>query len=187
MNATRLAREVFSWDRAVAPLLHALEVPRGPARREIDAHFSFAEDCSLRVLEDRPLEQRFVSRVDGLCAVECWLAPCDPAPLKPVVFSLYRLAVDDPGVAVTRELVARREQNDVRGQEWTGIEFESLHDSAGDLFAFTIESRGRKEQEGVCPWAFSAQPYPLRELFYAGRSLRHQRLCLRTMAVTESS
>jgi hypothetical protein len=105
-NASALAREVFSWDRAVAPLVEAVRTGGRNQRREVDVSVAWPEDHSLAVVADRPIEQRFLSRVDGLCRVECFLSRRGRSRVAPVVLGLYRLGGSETGAGAPRQLVA---------------------------------------------------------------------------------
>ncbi len=181
-NARRLAREIFSWDRAVAPLLAALDRDHRGSMREVDASLHYPENASLEVLTDRAVEQRFLSRIDGLCRVECLLAAHGRRHLQAITMSVYRVvgAGVDPGRQ--RELIAQKRVPgaSIRDNDWVSVEFDPVPGSAGQTFALAIESGTSKKEESVSPWAFSARPFPLLDLSYGGRRLPQMSLCLRT-------
>lgn len=179
-SASRLAREVFSWDRAVEPLLAAL---RAEPRPEVDFDLARPDDTSLTVLAGRPVEQRFLSRIDGLRRVEFCLATHGRERLQEITVSLYRLAGDD-----ARELlVAKTVPGDaIRDNEWLALEVERRPDSAGCAFALAIESKATREEESVSPWASSSRPFPLLDLYHAGLRLGGTSLCLRVSAEPQS-
>lgn len=180
-NAQRLAREVFSWDRAVGPLLQALGAERRASLAEVDVDLAFPENASLAVLADRPVEQHFLSRIDGLARVECCLATHARKRLQPLTISLYRTTDEKRG---NRELLARKriEGEAIRDNEWQMLEVTPIPQSGGQRFVLSIESEAREEKESVSPWAFRARPFPLLDLVYGGRHLRKTSICLRTMS-----
>jgi len=180
-GARLLARETFSWIRAVAPLLELVQGGgRGP-RREREISIAIPEDASLEVLGDRPVEQRFLSRVDGLCRVECCLSRRGRRRVEPVRLSLYRLTGISSGAATPRALVVQRQIADgaIRDNEWVELTFEPVQDSAGSTFALVIESTAKQEDESVAPWACNARLFPLLDLWHGERLLPTKSLCLR--------
>jgi glycosyltransferase involved in cell wall biosynthesis len=182
-HAQQLAREVFSWDRAVTPLLDALGAEKRASLAEMDVDLAFPENASLAVLAGRPLEQHFLSRIDGLARVECCLATHARRRLQPLTMSLYRVLGDKNGRG-DRELVGRRriEAEAIRDNEWQMLEVQPIAQSGGQRFVLLIESEAREEKESVSPWAFHTRPFPLLDLVYGGRSLRKTSICLRTMS-----
>ena len=184
-GARLLARETFSWIRAVAPLLELVQCGgRGP-RREMEISIAIPEDASLEVLEDRPVEQRFLSRVDGLCRVECCLARRGRIRVESVRLSLYRLTGSLAGPTSPRTPVAHREIADsaIRDNEWVELEFEPVQDSAGSTFALVIESTAKQEDESVAPWACNTRLFPLLDLWHGDRLLPAKSLCFRATSV----
>ena len=182
-HAQQLAREVFSWDRAVTPLLDALGAEKRANLAEMDVDLAFPENASLAVLAGRPLEQHFLSRIDGLARVECCLATHARRRLQPLTISLYRLQGENAARA-DRELLGRKriEGEAIRDNEWQVLEVQPIVHSGGQRFVLSIESDAREEKESVSPWAFSARPFPLLDLVHGGRSLRKTSICLRTMS-----
>jgi glycosyltransferase involved in cell wall biosynthesis len=189
-RARQLAREVFSWDRAVTPLLAALgDVSRAP-RYAVDVDLTFPENAALSVLEDRALEQHFLSRIDGLSRVECCLATHarDQRDLQPITMSLYQVEADGAGRSAPRKLLVckRIPRDSIQNNEWHALEVEPILDSAGRTFVLLIESEARREDESISPWAFAARPFPLLGLFRGGRPLDRMSLCLRTVSSLRS-
>ncbi len=175
-NATRLAREIFSWDRAVEPLLGRLLPHSREAARETDIILDFPDDAGLAVTADSPIEQRFLARLDGLSRIECRLATHGRSLRSPLVASVFRVGAD------TRDLVVRAETapGQVRNNDWHVIELPPLGDSAGAEFILRLESSERDPAFAVCPWAVKGQPYPLLGIKRGGADLPHTSLCLRT-------
>ncbi len=180
-NATRLAREVFGWDRAVEPLLAALGAPPRRMRLEIDVAPRDLERVGLPVTRARPVQQRFLSRVDGLCRVECCLELPGERPVKPFGLSLYRLP--DPGAgAETGELIARRsyEAEVIRHSAWVALDLDPVRDSAGRAFLLALESEASCLDESLRPWTFRGRPFPMLGVCHGDRPAPGLSLCLRT-------
>ena len=185
-NARRLARDVFAWDRAVLPLLEALGGARRKPRLEVDVAVVFPENASLSVLAGRGVEQYFVSRIDGLARVEVCLATHRRTRIEGVTLSLYRLAAPHPAEpGAPRTLVARRELpgSAIQDNGWQSVEAEPIRDSAGHSFVLAIESPASRKEESVSPWAFGAEPFPLRGLYHGGRLVPRSALCFRTSSL----
>ncbi len=180
-GARQLAREVFSWERAVVPLLEMVQGRARSPRREMDVSIAIPEDASLEVLKGRPIEQSFLSRVDGLCRVECCLSRRGRSRVAPVILSLYRIAGNPLGTAVSRVRVARRPIPDpaIRDNDWVELDFDPIEDSAGSTFTLVIESEARQGDESVALWACNTRLYPLLELRQDDRPLPAKSLCFR--------
>jgi len=188
-SAQRLAREVFSWDRAVRPLLDALGTPRSVPRNETDFSMDIAQNAEMDVLAEAAVEQQFVSRIDGLFRVECRLATHQRLHIRPVTISLFRLADDDGGPARRRELIARRSvgADAIPADGWVAMEVDPIPDSAGRVFALTLESAARDKDETVSPWAFEPRVFPMLGLSRGGRAFRGRSLCFRTTSTRVAS
>jgi glycosyltransferase involved in cell wall biosynthesis len=181
-NARRLARDVFSWDRAVVPLLEAIGAhERGPLT-EVDVAVAIPQNASLTVTADCGIEQRFLSRIDGLCRVECCLALHGRTHLRPITAALYRHDTDGDGRRGRRELLVRKTVagDSLKDNEWLSLDVGPIPDSAGQVFALTLESDARREEESVSPWAVDARMFPLLDLYQGGRLVRETSLCFRT-------
>ena len=183
LHARQLAREIFSWDRAVQPLLDALAGGARRPRLETDVDLALPENASLAVMENRSIEQHFLSRLDGLTRVECCIATHarNVKDLKPITISLYRMGEEGGS---KRDLLVRRTfaGDSIRNNEWHTLDIEPIHDSGGRRFVLSIESEAKREGESISPWAFMKQPFPLLGVFQNGRPLDRTSLCLRTLS-----
>jgi hypothetical protein len=143
------------------------------------------EDASLEVLQGQPVEQRFLSRVDGLCRVESCLSRRGRSQVAPVTLSLYRLEDGSGAQGASRTLVARRQLPDasIRDNDWVELEFDPIADSAGATFALVIESAARQSGESVAPWACHAVSFPLLEVRHGDRPIPATALCFRATSV----
>lgn len=188
-NASRLAREVFSWDRAVEPLLEHLVHRRGSAVREVDIIVDFPDNANLPVSDREPIEQHFFSRVDGLNRIECRLATHNREITKPVTFSLFEVAASSPTGPVShngpRKLIAQKSvaSEEMKNNEWFVFDMPRIPDSAGKTFALRIESAQSDPTRCMSPWAVRGEPFPLLGLYHGGTRVDHASLCLRTTCV----
>ena len=178
-NATRLAREQFSWDRAVEPLLKFFTPLSREAVRETDIILDFPDDAELKVTANSPVEQRFLSRLDGLARIECRIATHNRIPRHPLNVSVLQVKGAD------RTLVTKvsAEPNSIRNNDWLCIDINPLPDSAGNEFILRLESEERDSECAISPWAVKGQPYPLLGISHGNSALPHTSLCLRTTCV----
>jgi hypothetical protein len=120
----------------------------------MEISIAIPEDSSLAVVHDRPVEQQFLSRVDGLCRVECCLARHGRSRVAPVTLTLCRISGSPPGTAASRVLVARRHVPDpaIRDNGYQ-LDLDRSRTRRGPLPALVIESRrGRRH---IAPWALT--------------------------------
>ena len=182
-NATRLARDLFSWDTAVEPLLQLFGSSSRARPREVDIIVDFPDSAAFPLIAGKSVEQQFVCRLDGLSRVECRLATHDVSPRDPITFSLFELEKNGSasGSSASRLLVAQQqiEGNAIKNNEWFALDLEPVQDSAGRSFVFRMESEA-SAKEGASPWAVKGQPYPLTSFSYGGSRIDHTALCLRT-------
>ena len=191
-NASRLAREVFSWDRAVAPLLQHLGQRTGITSREVDIIVDFPDNANLPVTSASPIEQHFFSRVNGLSRIECRLATHNRTIDAPVTFSLFEVASASPTGPVRREaprkLVLRQsaERDQLKNNDWYVIDAPPISDSAGKTYALRIESEEPLADRSISPWAVRGEPFPLLGLYHGSQRVEHASLCMRTTCLSGS-
>ncbi|MFN8392664.1 MAG: hypothetical protein U0136_20400 [Bdellovibrionota bacterium] len=193
-NASRLAREVFSWDRAVQPLLEGIGVQDRIGSRELDIIVDFPDNANLTVTAERPVEQFFFSRVDGLSRIECRIATHNRNLAKPLRFSLYEVeGTHNPLGPIPRnapkKLLVRREADasQIKNNDWYVLDTDPIAHSAGRTFALTIESENTSPEVSFAPWAVRGQPFPLLGLFHGKAAVEQTSLCLRTTALNQST
>jgi glycosyltransferase involved in cell wall biosynthesis len=186
-QAHQLARDVFSWDRAVVPLLEALGSAREKAA-EVDVDLAVPDNDSLNVLADQPVEQHFLSRIDGLSRVECFLTTHSRRRLQPVTLSLHRIG-EDVGRTDSRELLAQKciPGEAIRDNQWHALEMKPVLDSGGSRFVLSIASEARTVEESISPWTCRPRTFPMLELFHGPRSLGSAALCMRVISRPQSS
>ncbi len=180
-NASRLARELFSWDRAVEPLLPFLSVSDRGKLRETDIIVDFPDSASFPLVDGAPVEQYFVCRIDGLSRVECRIATHGRKVSAPLTFSLYEVPGGESGSS-RRYLIAQKmaAADAIVNNEWFALDVEPLRDSGGKTFLLRIESQSTAESESASPWAVKGSPYPLIGFYYGAKPQEHAALCLRT-------
>lgn len=188
-NARRLSREVFAWDRAVAPLLDLLGRSGRSLRRECDIVFDFPDSADFPILPGKSIEQYFLCRVGGLSRVECRIATHGRELEQPLTVSVrevgdWRAENLLCKSAGNGRLVVRKtiEPAAVRNNEWLAVDFEPEIDSAGKAFALSLETvTGNSLSESACsPWAVKDSPFPLLGLRYGEKVLPHTAMCLKT-------
>lgn len=184
-NASRLARELFAWDRAVEPLLPFLSVSDRGKLRETDIIVDFPDSASFPLVDGTPVEQYFVCRIDGLSRVECRIATHGRSVASPVTFSLYEVPDGQPAAASAqnkRFLIAQKmaAPDSIVNNEWFALDVEPLRDSGGKTFLLRIESSSTTEASSASPWAVKGSPYPLIGFYYGSKPQEHAALCLRT-------
>lgn len=179
-NARRLAAEVFSWDRAVEPLLTLLSSGGRTNLRETDISLDYPDNADLNVTTDTPVEQQFVCRVDGLSRVECRMATHERKIETPINLRLFEAA--SPAASTGRKLVVEKqvEGSLIRNNEWLALDLDPIADSAGKTFVFRIDSPEKSADKSVAPWAIKSAAYPLTNLTHGGSRLSHGSLCFRT-------
>ena len=183
-RAQHLAREVFSWDRAVLPLLEALGTKTREKAAEVDVDLPFPENNSLSVLAGQPVEQHFLSRIDGLSRVECYLSTQSRRRLQSITISLHRVGEETARSRASRELLAQKRipGEAIRDNEWQALEVKPVVDSGGKRFVLSIESEARAVDESVSPWACRSQTFPMLELFHGRQPLSSASLCMRVIS-----
>ncbi|HQH27956.1 MAG TPA: hypothetical protein PLP17_11215, partial [Oligoflexia bacterium] len=179
----RLAREMFSWDIAVSPLLNLLSLPATKRLRETDIILDFPDNAGLPVSREQAIEQYFVCRINGLTRVECRIATHNRTIQQPLWLSLYQLEkANGEYRGATKQLIARSELagDALRNNEWCSLDIEPVADSAGKTFLFKIESDEEDALASASPWAVRGKPYPLLQLYHGENHIDNSSLCFRT-------
>ena len=181
-NAQRLARELFSWDRAVEPLLKLIQTPLGLTALHTDIMVDYPENADLTASRGKALEQYFTCRLDGLRKVECRIATHNRKIASPVTFKVIEIDGEAPHPARQGAVVAevQAQSEELSNNEWFSVDMSPIRDSAGKLYKLTIEGSSAEEAANISPWALKSSPYPLRGLYRGGKRLEHLGLCLRT-------
>ena len=185
-NASRLARELFSWDKAVQPLLDILGTSSGQRFRETDIFYDFPDNANYPVYNGKNIEQYFVCRVGGLSRVECRLATHNRTLAEPLTLTLFELENAAGGSSTlsrgSAKVIAREtvQPKDVQNNEWCALDTAPIAHSAGKTFLFTLEAAEPSAATSLSPWAVRGSPYPLLGMYYGDERIPHASLCLRT-------
>jgi len=193
-NAQRLAREVFSWDRAVMPLFDLLERQAAAPNKFTDIMIDFPESADFPIYQEHLLSQYFVCRMPGLQRVDCRIATHGRAISEPVTFRLY--AVERESASRTLEPTAKKGKLLVENiappemltnNEWYTLETAPISKSEGKTFLLEIESTAKDKTSSISPWAIKSNPYPLVGCYYKNEKLPHAGICMRTICAGFSS
>ena len=192
-NAQLLARNEFSWDRAVLPLLDLLSGSTPSGYRETDILLEHRESADTRAVKGRPIEQYFVCRVDGLCRAECTIATHNIKKISPLTIRVFSIDTT-PGSTpknlsvIGKNLIIEKTipGDKIINNEWLGLDFEPVKDSAGHVFSVQITSEESHEFAAISPWMMKASPYPLLALAYGNEKIEQMCLCLRTIGTLSS-
>ena len=176
-NAARLASEVFSWEKAVLPLLSCL-TPRGSAQlRETDIVVDFPSNAELPLVKGENIEQFFVCRINGLTRVEFRIATHNRPQKKPIRVKLFELDASSKRWLIAEEEVPALA---LKNNEWQALEVDERRNSAGRTFVLRLEGEEESPETSASPWAVRGSPYPLCGLNYGKRAIDNAALCLRT-------
>ena len=192
-NAQTLARNEFSWNRAVLPLLDLLSGDTPSGYRETDILLEHRESADIRAIKGHPIEQYFVCRVDGLCRAECTLATHNIKKITPITIRVFSIDTT-PGSTpknlsvIGKNLIIEKTipGDKIINNEWIGLDFEPIKDSAGQVFSLQITSEESHEFAAISPWMMKASPYPLLALAYGNEKVDQMCLCLRTIGTLSS-
>lgn len=185
-NATRIAQDLFSWDRAVQPLLEMVGTSL-PRLREIDILFDYPGNAELAVTKDKPVQQLFRCRVNGLTKVECRIATHGRTIRKPLRVNLFE--VNDNSrtafpIAVEKQRLLGSyvaDGDSLRNNDWFSVEVPAQAESAGKLFVLEMSAEEEQTDQALSPWALNSQPYPLLSLRHGDRLVENTALCIRTI------
>ena len=186
-NAARLAREVFSWDKAVEPLLKFLGAPEIKHAHETDLIYDFPDSAELPIHKSASLDQRFLCRLHGLSRVEIRIATHNRKIKKPLSLALHKLegAETRDGRLLTEgrpTLIKELEitADSLKNNEWCALDFSPLPDSAGSAYSLKITAEEISPENSVSPWAVKGCPYPLLEMRYQDKRVAQTSICMRT-------
>ncbi len=175
-NARRLAREVFAWDRAVLPIVEALNAGAPPRDHEIDIIIDSPDVADLFISGSETIEQRFICRMDGFEQLDCRVATHGRRLQEPVILRLYEDGA--PPLLVAERIV---EPERIENNGWLSLPCSRVANSAGKLFCFEISAPTTRPENSLSPWAAKASPYPLQGVIYRGHKRPHLALSIRTV------
>jgi len=189
-NATKLARELFSWDRAVLPILELIERKPQLESRQVDIIVDSPENADFNVLASAPVCQFFVCRQDDLRRVEVRIATHSRWPISPLRVSLSEVQSSDySGASLTptvpQQLIMTQEfpPDQLNNNEWLVLQLPQALASRGKIYCLTLESSEPSIDHSISPWTVRANPFPLISFFYGGSKLDRAALCLRTICL----
>ncbi len=189
-NAFLLAKNEFSWDKAVKPLINLLSKPESSPLRETDIIIERTESADFSIYKKHFLTQYFLSRIDGLTRIECKIATHDRKVSKDLEVSLYLVDLNSYKPS-TRELLEAKTSlitkklinpSNLVNNEWIGIDFDAIKKSSSKIFMLSLSSKEENKENSVSPWAMKASPYPLFSLYYKDLLVKNMCLCIRTIS-----
>lgn len=189
-NARKLAGELFSWDKAVLPILDILKSKTELRQTQVDIVLDHFDDAKLNVLKQKPLKQFFQCRVNGLAKIECKIKSKEQDANSQVALSLYQLngqeaKTDNPKENIKLELIARQlcSSDQLKNDSWHSLSVDPILDSAGKTYVLEIENCGITETKNTKPWTVRNAPYPLLSLYHGSEKVKNAALCMRTTCV----
>ncbi len=179
-NAKKLAQEIFSWDRAVKPLLNLLELPQAARLKETDIIVDYPDNADFPVTKVTPIQQFFTCRLDGLSKIECRLATHNRKINKPINLSLFELASGEKHLLVKKTATLEQIENN----DWFSLDVDApIKGSAGRNFMLEISSDEDKGDLSISPWTLKSSPYPLLEMRHGDEKILDAALCLKTTCI----
>lgn len=189
-NARRLAEELFSWDKAVLPILEIAKSKKELKQVQVDIVLDHFDDAKLKVLKQKPLKQFFQCRLNGLSKIECKIKAKEQDANSQVALSLYQLSCQDSKACDLRdakklELLARQlsSSDQLKNDSWHSLNIAPIKDSAGKTYVLEIENCSTNETNDTKPWTVRNAPYPLLGLYHGAEKVKNAALCMRTTCV----
>ena len=186
-NASRLADEVFAWDKAVHPLLQLLGAGGAKQLRETDIIIDFPDSADFDLFGERNIEQFFLCRLNGLSRIEVRLATHQRLLKHPLRFRLFEVSAA-PGQKENLQQTTRRLAHEaemsaeaIQNNEWCNLEFPAVKNSAGKVFLLQLSTESICAEESPSPWVLKGTPYPLLALYYENKRIEHSALCFKTI------
>lgn len=186
LNALRLAREHFSWDKAVTPLLHMIESTDTLTREEYDIVFDAPETADFPLLTTHPCAQTFTCRDPGMYEISVKVATHGRPIAGKFDLALYAANNEDFNKhfqTPDMSLIAKRQipASQIYNNDWLQIRLDSpLLNSAGQQYVLEISTQQDKPLKTIYPWFLKFRPYPLGELVYGNQTNTELSLCIRT-------
>lgn len=186
-NARRLAAELFSWDKAVLPIVEILKSKHELKQVQVDIVLDHFDDAKLNVFKQKPLKQFFQCRLNGLSKIECKIKARELDTNSQVALSLYQLNSQDSKACDFREvkkfkLLARQlsSSDQLKNDSWHSLNVAPIEDSAGKTYVLEIENCSTIETKNTKPWTVRNAPYPLLGLYHGAEKVKNAALCMRT-------
>jgi glycosyltransferase involved in cell wall biosynthesis len=177
-SARKLAREVFSWDLAVKPILELLTQPMKPKEKIRDIIVDFETSNTLK-FNNKPLRQYFTSRTSGLCEVACQFRNCTEQSV--VNFKLSE--TDFPQSLKQKPIIQQIFQDLSTETKWLTVKFDPISTSAGKTYC--LEITANESSQISCPVLYEST-YPLLSLTHDQQPLKNRSLCIRTSSAVNN-
>ncbi len=186
-NALRLAREVFSWDKAVLPILELCDNPELLSK---DISVTIPDSAKIPLSSRQSISQKFLSRMAGLQKIEILVTgKTDPQHKKTFSVQLRRYKAcgelskpfaqpqqDSPFDIVAEKNYENQESFSI---DWLSLELDlPEQNSKGVWYEIVLESDS--EHDVLSPWTIHACPYPLASLCISNKELPDSALCIQT-------
>jgi glycosyltransferase involved in cell wall biosynthesis len=178
-GARKLAAEIFSWDRAVLPLIKVISGETIPLSEEIDIELDYPQYSNLLVTSDHSLAQHFTCRGRGLFRIEFRVSTQGKALRSPLLLSLFHQTSkgsDKQSPIFSKEIHPK----DIANNSWLRFELPRQADSAGKEYILQISSNESSPEHAISPWGCLTNEFPMGPLFHGKNKLRMTSLCLKT-------
>lgn len=175
-GAIRLSKEQFNRAALTKKIVDLLKHPQVSLSQEADISIEHGDACSIFITHESSVEQKFVSRIDGLSEVKVLFATYGRNEGADVQISLREI---DTNKTIHTEVVERKNISD---NQWVSIRFEPQHASGGKTYMLTLRSDEQHKEKTISPWTVSFSPYPLKGLFINGKKTGNNALCIKTIS-----
>lgn len=173
-NAQKLSRENFLWNNSVRPLLNLVSGPEQFKLKETDIVADYPGANKIQISKDSPATQFFTCRVSGLSRIEFKVDNEDAQ--GTIKASLFETENNIENWDSEKAKPITKKEIELHGNnEWCCFDFAPIKDSAGKVFAFSIEFENQ-----LSPTTSRGSYYPLLGLMAEGKTIPHTSLCFRT-------
>ena len=184
-RATQLARECFSWDKAIAPLIDAMEFGKPQIGRTIDFWVHASERADLRLAKESSITQYFTARKPGLTSLEFRLALHGGLSEETTLEArLFEKTEEDSSLnpALSVEVASTGfSVSNVLDNEWIAFEFEPQQNSAGCTYCLQL-TLAEGSAAPLNFWTTRDVTYPALSLYIDRVRLENEALCMRAIA-----
>lgn len=182
-NARKLAADLFSWDKAIKPLIQICSSNKKLEQSQVDIVLDHFDEAKLKLTKKNPLKQFFQCRVNGLSKIEYRLKSKEEKKDSQLSISLYEFSGEQSANLDDRtqlQLIARTltDCSQIKSNSWHSLSIPTLKESAGKTYLLEIESSS--DTKNTKPWTVRNAPYPLLGLYHGSNKIKNAALCLRT-------